>query len=107
MNQGAAPGKTGTKGAPVLDDTPTLRELGISKKTSARSQQLAKLTAEAYESGRAGEVTVATLASTVSTRRPIQPACRELLIKLPLPGRTLGSSNAYAQETDYEHVSNG
>ncbi len=28
-NQGAIPGKTGTKAVPVLDDTPTLRDLGI------------------------------------------------------------------------------
>ena len=33
-NQGAIPGKIGTKSVPVLDETPTLADLGISKKTS-------------------------------------------------------------------------
>jgi len=42
-NVGAVPGKTGTKGVPVLDPTPTLADLGISKKVSSVAQQLAAL----------------------------------------------------------------
>jgi hypothetical protein len=32
-NQGAIPGKTGSKARPVLDNTPTLADLGVSKST--------------------------------------------------------------------------
>lgn len=38
-NQGALPGKTGSKSEPVLDPTPTLAEIGISKKQSATAQK--------------------------------------------------------------------
>ena len=36
-NKGAIPGKTGIKGRPVLDDAPTLSEIGISKRESAEA----------------------------------------------------------------------
>ena len=42
-NQGARPGKTGTKGLPVLDNTPTLANLGVTKKLASVAQQLAAL----------------------------------------------------------------
>jgi len=42
-NQGALPGKTGTKAVPVLDTTPTLAEIGITKNQSAASQKLAAI----------------------------------------------------------------
>ena len=38
-NKGAKAGKTGSKGKPLLDKTPTLAELGMTKKESARAQQ--------------------------------------------------------------------
>jgi MT-A70 len=41
-NRGAIAGKTGRKGRPVLDQTPTLESLGISKTQSKRWQDLAK-----------------------------------------------------------------
>jgi len=37
-NKGAVKGKTGSKGKPLLDTTPTLKELGIDKKTSMVAQ---------------------------------------------------------------------
>lgn len=45
----------GTKEEP-RDDTPTLAELGIDKKTSARAQRLAELPEETFEAIKAGEV---------------------------------------------------
>lgn len=49
LNQGAVPGKTGNKGAPVLDPRPTLAEAGITKKLSSRAQKLAAVPAEEFE----------------------------------------------------------
>jgi len=43
---GAVKGKTGSKGEPLLDPTPTLKELGIDKKTSMVAQQLAAMPEE-------------------------------------------------------------
>ena len=50
LNHGARPGKTGTKGVPLLDSRPKLSEAGIDKKLSARSQQLAAIPGERFES---------------------------------------------------------
>ena len=40
-NQGSVAGKTGLKARPVLDSTPKLSDLGISKDESSRWQKLA------------------------------------------------------------------
>jgi hypothetical protein len=40
MNRGAKPGKTGIKTKPLLDDTPTLADVGLDKKTSSRMRLL-------------------------------------------------------------------
>jgi hypothetical protein len=37
LNQGAIPGKTGSKGEPVLDPRPTLSDAGIDKNLSSRA----------------------------------------------------------------------
>jgi hypothetical protein len=42
-NQGALPGKTGAKAEPVLDPTPTLASIGITKKESSQAQKLAAI----------------------------------------------------------------
>ncbi len=63
-NQGAVPGKTGSKGKPVLDTTPTLADLGISKKLAAIAQQLAALPSSTREASR-------------SAKRPTRRARRE------------------------------
>ncbi len=42
-NVGAMKGKTGSKGEPLLDPTPTLADLGLDKKTSMVAQQLAAM----------------------------------------------------------------
>lgn len=53
----AARKSQGTDAEPK-DEVPTLRELGIDKKTSARAQRLAGLPEETFEAVRAGKVTV-------------------------------------------------
>jgi hypothetical protein len=45
-NVGAVKGKTGSKGKPLLDTTPTLKELVITKKTSMVAQRLAGMPEE-------------------------------------------------------------
>ena len=49
LNQGAVPGKTGSKGAPVLDQRPTLADAGIDKKLSSRAQKLAAVPEAEFE----------------------------------------------------------
>lgn len=60
-NQGAVPGKTGSKTKPVLDPTPTLADHGIGKKESSDAQALAALKEsepDLHEEVRAGKKTV-------------------------------------------------
>ena len=57
-NQGARPGKTGTKGLPVLDNTPTYAELGVTKKLASVAQQLAALPEATREAIAQREVTL-------------------------------------------------
>jgi N6-adenosine-specific RNA methylase IME4 len=49
-NQGALPGKTGSKGKPVLDPTPKLSNLGVTKTQSSRWQRFAALDVETFKS---------------------------------------------------------
>lgn len=53
-NEGGRPAITGADAVPV-SDTPTLAELGIDKKTSARAQRLSALDEETFESVRSGK----------------------------------------------------
>jgi hypothetical protein len=48
-NKGAIPGRTGRKGRPVLDPTPTLANLGITKTQSSHWQRLATMPAVHFE----------------------------------------------------------
>jgi len=57
-NQGAKAGKTGTKSVPLLDETPTLSDLGVDKKISSLSQQLARMPKKEFEQVRDGVVSM-------------------------------------------------
>jgi ParB family chromosome partitioning protein len=57
-NQGAKAGKTGTKSVPLLDETPTLAELGVDKKISSLSQQLARMPKKEFEQVKEGVVSM-------------------------------------------------
>ena len=48
-NKGGVPGKTGRKGRPVLDATPKLADLGVTKSQSSNWQRLAAIEADALE----------------------------------------------------------
>jgi len=58
-NQGAVPGKTGTKGKPVLDSAATLADLGLTKKVASVAQQLAALPSATREAIAQRETTLA------------------------------------------------
>ena len=62
-NQGAVPGKTGSKARPVLDERKTLADFGLSKSQSSRWQQLAALPAPEQEAkiAKAKRIAVATI----------------------------------------------
>jgi DNA modification methylase len=67
-NQGALPGKTGSKGEPVLDPTPTLADQGITKKQSMQAQALAvvkETKPELYEQVKAGKASIETARTEV------------------------------------------
>lgn len=67
-NEGGRPLKTGAKPEPVI--TPTLADLGIDKKVSARAQKLAALPAEQFAAVVAGDVPVSrAVASKPSSAR--------------------------------------
>lgn len=65
----------GTKMVPPKSDTPTLDELGLSKKESAVAQKLASLSDEAFEQVRSGSVTIAKAVSVVAEKA--KPAPKE------------------------------
>jgi len=58
-NKGAKAGKSGIQRVPLLDDTtPTLSALGISKKVSSLSQQIAALPDETFEQVKEGIISI-------------------------------------------------
>lgn len=59
----------GTKKEPPKSDTPTLDELGLSKKESAVAQKLASLSDEAFEQVRSGSVTIAKAIAVVTAEK--------------------------------------
>lgn len=73
-NVGAVPGKTGSKGKPVLDDTPTLADLGLDKKTSSIAQKLADLPEAEFKQVRDGHETISKAIAAVKTIKPKTPA---------------------------------
>lgn len=76
-----APKNVGAKGSAVpnrnranLDATPTLEELGLTKKESAVAQKLAALPEKDFEQVREGHVTVAKAIAAVNQTKPAAPA---------------------------------
>jgi hypothetical protein len=70
-NKGAIPGKTGRKGRPVLDPTPKLSDLSITKDQSSRWQRLAGLPEQEFENKvtRATDTAVAAIDAPPSGRQ--------------------------------------
>jgi hypothetical protein len=85
LNQGAVAGKTGTKGVPVLDTTPTLAEIGIPKKLSSRSQALAAIPEDEFEET-LEEHRQQQQAVTVATMQKLADKAKEAITD-PLSGR--------------------
>jgi hypothetical protein len=76
----ATPKNTGVKGSAVpnrnranLDATPTLEELGLSKKESAVAQKLADLPEDQFEQVRLGNVTIAKAIAAVDAKPKTAP----------------------------------
>lgn len=67
-------GTRGSKKEPRVDDTPTLEELGLTKKESAVAQKLAALPEKEFEQVREGHVTVAKAIAAVNQTKPAAPA---------------------------------
>ena len=77
----ATPKNIGVKGSAVpnrnranLDETPTLEELGLSKKESAVAQKLAALPEDQFEQVRLGNVTIAKAIAAVDAKPHREPA---------------------------------
>lgn len=67
-------GTRGSKKEPRVDDPPTLKELGLTKKESAVAQKLAALPEKDFEQVREGHVTVAKAIAAVNQTKPAAPA---------------------------------
>jgi N6-adenosine-specific RNA methylase IME4 len=72
-NKGAVPGKTGRKGRPVLDDTPKLEDMGVTKTQSSRWQMLAAISEHQFEN--------VIVDACNKTNRAVLNAVREVEIK--------------------------
>lgn len=82
-NQGALPGKTGVKGEPVLDATPTLAELGLTKKESSIAQKLASLPEDHFQAVKAGTESMTQAIKEVEESKPnkikVGPPCNGMM----------------------------
>jgi N6-adenosine-specific RNA methylase IME4 len=66
---------TGSKREPLKDDTPTLADLGLDKKTSSLAQKLAALPAEQFEQVKAGAASITQAIREVThAQRPPSPS---------------------------------
>jgi len=99
-NKGAVPGKTGSKGKPVLDSTPTLASLGVSKKQS----QTAQAVASADPARRAAYVAECRESGTLPTVSKMVRIARRSTIKVkpaaPLPS---GSFDCILADPPWEY----
>lgn len=86
----ATPKNQGVKGSAVpnrnranLDETPTLGELGLTKKESAVAQKLASLSDEAFEQVREGSVTIAKAIAVVKADKEKPAPMVEPVAEIP------------------------
>ena len=98
-NQGAKGSAVPNRNRAHLDPTPTLDELGLSKKESAIAQKLAGLSEEAFEQVREGSVTIAkALAAVKADKEASKPA----LVTPPPPPVVEPESEAPPEYTELD-----
>lgn len=68
-NKGAKSGKTGRKGVPLLDDAPTLDEIGLNNRESSDAQALASVSKPEFEELKAGKITRSRLRSVLRRKK--------------------------------------
>jgi hypothetical protein len=83
LNQGAVPGKSGSKGEPLLDPRPTLADAGIDKKLSSRAQAVAAIPSRRWSRGS----TSLRFQVPIETRSPVKVATRDFEPPAPQPER--------------------
>lgn len=82
-NQGAKGSAVPNRNRANLDATPTLDELGLTKKESAVAQKLASLSDEAFEEVRSGSMTIAKAVAVVSAEKA-RPAAKPETVVEPI-----------------------
>jgi hypothetical protein len=98
----ATPKNKGVKGSAVpnrnranLDETPTLEELGLSKKESAVAQKLADLPEEQFEQVRLGNVTIAKAIAAVDAKPKVAPIAPAPAVA---PAPVIAAEDEYTRE---------
>lgn len=100
----ATPKNIGAKGSVVpnrnrakLDTTPTLDELGLTKKESAVAQKIAALPEKAFEQVRAGSVTIAKAIAAVDASKPPTTTATPKQALAVVPAVTIKPEDQYTE----------